>query len=317
VSIGRLPRTVEDIDPTWTGPPARGLRFKVRKPRLPWRYAPRTKEGGLVQGCGNRSIRWGRFPSAQEVEQWRVKNCLPRQAIREFNPGGPESGTLAGARRAPGLFDSNWGTPFPLTRREQRALQEGQAVPDPLFAPPTTPNPGNWIDDKLRRIRGTFGPTQFQTPKSYLRFCPEGGFLISCAGPDFAVEWYGGSVKLTPSQVEDFNEAYCRPQQCGLGRRIPPPPGYKEFYRVSKPRNAAVLLKASCQRVPEPGPVVMDVPLPPIPPAPAAPAPAISTSGCPPGWGLCRTQVGIGCYPLSMCMFPATQAEFDALITGG
>jgi hypothetical protein len=228
-------------------------------------------------------MRWSYDPGPQVRAEWFKKYCGPRKGRRLFDPGGAESGTLAGARRAPGLFDENWDREFPLTRKERETLAAGGQVLDPFFAPPTTPNPGNWIEDKIKRIRGTFGPTLFQTPKAYTRFCKDGGFGITCAGPDGEVGWTGGTVPLTPLDVDRFREAYCSPGQCQTAGKVAPPSGYTEFVVKTTPRNPAVRLKASCQPVLAAEPVIMDVPLPPGAPAVAPPADwscAASERGC-------------------------------------
>lgn len=259
------------------------IRFKVRKPKLPWTYKPRSIERRIYTECGGRRIYHDKYNGPQGVAAAVAKLCGPRKRARDFGVGGPEAGTLSGARRVAGLFDSNWATDFPLTRAEQRALQEGRLrfdadtgtltetalrpglkVPvslDPFFAPPTTPAPANWIDDALRRVRGTFGPTKYQTAKGWLPFCPAGGRGITCAGPDGEVGWTGGTIPLTPLDVQRFKEAYCAPGQCQTGGKISPPPGYKEFVIKTKPHNPAVLLKASCQPVLAPELVIMDRPL--------------------------------------------------------
>lgn len=187
----------------------------------------------------------------------------------------------------------------------------GEEPLDLFFAPPTTPVPENWIDDKLRRIRGTFGPTQYQTPKGWLRFCPEGGYGISCAGPDGEVGWTGGDRPLTELEVAQFKDAYCAPGQCQTGGKITPPAGFKEFVVKSAPRNPAVLLKASCQPVLRPDPVIMDVPLlgPGAAPEPPPPPLVGITKGCPPGWIWCIGLTGIRCFPREICFQPATAAD--------
>lgn len=262
-----------DNDPVASRQMGRTGRVKVRKPRLPWTYKPRSTERREYTECGGPRIYRDKFTDMQGYLRAVRKACGPRRTAREFDVSGAEGGTLVGARRAAGLFDDNWDKQFPLTRKERELLEQGKPIPDPFFAPPTTPAPENWIDDKLRRLRGTFGPTQYQTPKGWLRFCPEGGTGITCAGPDGEVGWTGGSRALTPLEVERFKEAYCAPGQCQTGGKISPPPGFKEFVVKMKPRNPAVLLKSSCQPVLAPGPIVQDVPLE-APPPPGPPPPS-------------------------------------------
>lgn len=289
----------------------RRIRFKIRKPRLPWTYTPRSRERRVYTECGGKRIYHDKYFDAQGIAAAVRKACGPRKIRRTFDPGGPEAGTLYGARRAAGLFDENWDREFPLTRKERELIAAGQPVPDPFFAPPTTPAPENWIDDKLRRLRGTFGPTQYQTPKGWAPFCPEGGFGITCAGPDGEVGWTGGTTPLTPLDVQRFKEAYCAPGQCQTGGKISPPPGYREFVVKVKPRNPAVALKASCQPVLAPEPVVMDVPLPPPGPPPEQPAPTapLITKGCPVGWYWGIGLTGIRCVPIGLGAPPATAAD--------
>jgi hypothetical protein len=278
------------------GPP----RLRRKKPKLPWTYEPRSKTNRIYSECGGKRIYHDQYSSAQGVQDAINKACGPRKIAREFDPGGPESGTLVGARRAPGLFDSGWGESFPLTRKEQQAYQEGTLRPDPFFAPPTTPHPSNYIEDKLQRLRGTFGPTPYQSPKGYFAFCPQGGYGISCAGPDGEVGWSGGSTPLSGLDVKRFTEAYCAAGQCQEGGRITPPPGYKEFVVKTKIRNPAVAIKASCQPVLADLPVIQDVrQLPRVGSGPAPPLDGV-TKGCPPGtrWALGLT----GC----SCQTPAT-----------
>lgn len=291
------PRFALEIDRTVPPRAGHARRFTVPKPRLPWRMRPRAPRDQWGVECGGRIKRWSYDPGPQVRAAWFAKHCGPRQAARSFDPGGPEAGTLAGARRAPGLFDWNWGTPFPLTRAEQKAMQEGRArydpetgtlveqelrpgrkelvAVDPFFAPPTTPAPENWIDDKLQRLRGTFGPTKFQAPRGLLPYCAKGGFGITCAGPDGEVGWTGGTEPLSAADVARFRDAYCNPGQCQTGGKISPPAGYREFVVKVKPRNPAVRLKASCQQWAVAPPVVTDVPLPPlaVPPLPLPGAP--------------------------------------------
>lgn len=278
------------------GPP----RLRRKKPRLPWTYEPRSKTNRIYSECGGKRIYHDQYSSAQGVQAAINKACGPRKAVREFDPGGPEAGTLVGARRAAGLFDYGWGEQFPLTRAEQQAYQEGAPKPDPFFQPPTSPHPSNFVEDKIAQLRKTFGPTQYVSPKGYFPFCDQGGFGITCAGPDGEVGWTGGSTKLTPLDVDRFTKAYCQAGQCQEGGRETPPPGYKEFVIKTKPRNPAVAIKASCQPVLADLPVVMDVRL--LPRVGEAGPAAIDgiTKGCPPGtrWALGLT----GC----SCQSPAT-----------
>jgi hypothetical protein len=264
-----------DDDPVASRQLGRTGRVKVRKPRLPWRYARRSTTPREYTECGRGRIYRDQFTDMQGYLRAVRKKCGPRKLAREFDVTGAEGGTLVGARRAAGLFDDNWDKQFPLTRKERELLEQGKRPEQFFFEPPTTPAPENWIDDKIRRIRGTFGPTKYQTAKGWLPFCPQGGLGLTCAGPDGEVGWVGGSVPLTPLDVQRFKEAYCAPGQCQTGGKISPPAGYREVVVKTKPRNPAVLLKASCQPVLAPAPVVMDVP----PGAPPGPAPAP-----PPSW---------------------------------
>lgn len=308
-----------EIDRELSSRDGRRIRLKIRKPRLPWRYAPRSTERRVYTECGGPRIYHDKYLDAQGVAAAVRKACGPRKARRVFDPGGPEAGTLSGARRAAGLFDENWDREFPLTRKERELIEQGKPVPDPFFAPPTSPAPENWIDDKLRRIRGTFGPTKYQTPKGWLPFCPEGGYGMTCAGPDGEVGWTGGSRPLTPLEVARFTEAYCAPGQCQVPGKISPPPGFKEISFKMKPRNPAVALKASCQPVLAPEPAIMDVPLGPPEPVPAAPAglPPAITKGCPPGFGWLISDIGIGCRPLELPLRRATAEELLYFGIGG
>jgi hypothetical protein len=286
---------------------------------LPWRYAPRSRERRLYSECGTGKIYHDLYADAQGLAEAIRKKCGPRKLRRTFDPGGPEAGTLSGARRAPGLFDENWDREFPLTRRERELFERGAAPEEFFFEPPTTPAPENWIDDKLRRIRGTFGPTKYQTPKGWLPFCPKGGYAISCAGPDGQVAWVGGDRPLTPGEVEDFKAAYCAAGQCQVGGRISPPTGFKELVTKTKPRNPAVQLKASCQPVLATAPVVVDVPLAPPGPVPVPP-PTVTgpiTQGCPPGYFWAVTSIGIGCRPIGFPLRAATAEELLYFGLGG
>jgi len=316
VVIFSEPRGQYDVDPDASRPDLRRTRFKVRKPRLPWTYAPRSKERRLYTECGGPRIYHDRYSSPAGLAAAIKKACGPRKMVREFDPGGPEAGTLVDARRAAGLFDSNWDREFPLTRKEREALGAGALVPDPFFAPPTSPAPENWIDDKLKRIRGTFGPTRYTTPKGLLPFCPEGGFGITCAGPDQEVAWTGGTTPLTPLDVARFKEAYCAPGQCQTGGKLTPPAGYKELVIKMKPRNPAVRLKASCQPVLSPEPVIMDFPPPPAGPVPA-PSPAAPvgiTAGCPAGWYWAIGLTGVACSDPALHRQPATAEQLIAIL---
>jgi len=276
-------RWAADLDPAAVSRPGRPARFAVRKPRLPWTYTPRSFARRTYTECGGPRIYHDKYATAAGLAAAIKKACGPKKTRREFDAGGPEAGTLAGARRVVGLFDFNWDREFPLTKKERVELQATGDVLDAFFQPPTTPDPGNWVDDKLKRIRGTFGPTLYQTPKAYSAFCPDGGFAISCAGPDGEVGWRGGQVALTPLDVARFKDAYCAPGQCQTGGKIEPPAGYKEFVVKVAPRNPAVRLKASCQAVLAPEPVIQDVKL----SAPAAPPAAPPSWQCPPAFPTC------------------------------
>jgi hypothetical protein len=264
------------------------LRFKIRKPRLPWKYAPRPARFQIGINCGNRTIRWAKDPGAQVRAAWLAKNCGPRKSARQFDAGGPEAGTLAGARRVAGLFDEGWGEAFPFTRKEQQALQEGKTVAAPFFAPPVEPHPSSYIEDRLQRLRGKFGPTLFTTPASLARFCPQGGSGITCAGPNAEAVWVAEGRELTAQEKAAFTAAYCAPGVCIDGPKITPPAGVKERFIRVRPRNPAVAVKTSCQPVAQPGPVVTDFPI-----APAAPAAAPVTD-----WSCGATDagcIGINC----------------------
>jgi len=289
--------------------PGGTVRLRRRAPRLPWRYPPR-RTGLPYTECGGRVVkRWDHTPTAQEIIVAVARLCGPRKTARQFDAGGPEAGTLVGARRAAGLFDAGWGEVFPLTRKEQQAYQQGAAVPDPFFAPPTTPHPSNWIDDKLQRLRGTFGPTAYVSPKGYFPFCPAGGHGFTCAGPDGEVGWTGGSRPLTPLEAAQFREAYCDPGQCQEGGKLTPPDGFKEFVVKTKPRNPAVALKASCRPVLAPEPIVMDVVLPALPGEPPAPPPPYITKGCPAGSAWVVTTIGCRCDKLPTILPLADAAQ--------
>lgn len=217
--------------------------------------------------------------TAQQRAAWARKNCAPREAMRQFDAGGPEAGTLSGARRAPGLFDSGWGEAFPLTRAEQKAVQEGAALTDAFFQPPTEPHPSNWIEDHLKRLRGRFDAAQFTTPKALIGACPEGGFGMSCSGPNATVTWFKTSGPFTESEKAQYRDAYCKPGVCITGPVGSPPPGVKQtVYRYS-PRNPAVAVKASCRPEP-PTPVVTDRPLDPLAPPPPSPPPPTGPVAC-------------------------------------
>lgn len=326
-------RWVDEIDREHSTPDGKRVRVKVRKPKLPWTYAPRSTERRVYTECGGRRIYHDKYNGPQGVIAAVAKLCGPRKRARDFDPGGPEAGTLAGARRAAGLFDYNWGTDFPLTRAEQRALQEGRlrfdaesgqlietelrpgaqylGALDPFLAPPTSPAPENWLEDKFQRLSGRFGPTLFRTPDAYSRFCPTGGYGISCAGPDGEVGWVGGSTPLTPLDVQRFKEAYCAPGQCQTGGKISPPPGFKEFVVKVKPRNPGTALKASCEPKAAPEPVVMDVPVPPPAAVEMVPPPGtpLITKGCPPGWYWGIGLTGIRCVPIGIGAPAATAAD--------
>lgn len=276
--VAQGPRFEFDIDTSRPLDPRRPLRRRVRRARMPWRFKPRAQ--GFQEGveCAGKRMRWNTPQSAQTKAAWFAKNCGPRRTAREFSTAGAEGGTLVGARRAEGLFDYGWGTDFPLTRREQKRLQEGTAVPDPLFAPPTHPHASNWIDDTLRRIRGTFGATQYQTPKGWLPFCPPGGSGITCSHPNGSVIWRKVGSDLTAQERELFLRTYCAPGVCLTGSAGVAPVGITETIAYSRPRNPGTAEKASCQPLPAVQAVVMDVPVPP-PPAAGPPVTDWSCTG--------------------------------------
>jgi hypothetical protein len=166
------------------------------------------------------------------------------------------------------LFDEGWGQEFPLTRKEREAIASGKQVLDPFFAPPTTPHPSNWIEDKLQRLRGTFGATTFTAPASLSRFCPQGGSGITCAGPNAEVIWTVEGRDLTAAEKARFTDAYCKPGVCVTGSAGVAPEGVTERIIAVRPRNPAVAVKASCQPIAQPGPVVQDVATAPLGPPP-------------------------------------------------
>ena len=287
--------------------PGRPLRVRVRRPRLPWTYTPRSSTRRIYSECGRGRVYHDVYSTPEGLAAAIKKACGPRKARRQFDPGGPEAGTLAEARRAGGLFDENWDREFPTTRKEREVIAAGGQVPDFFFQPPTTPAPENWIDDKLKRIRGTFGPTKYFTPKAMQPFCPTGGYAISCAGPDGEVGWVGGDRPLTPLETKRFTDAYCAAGQCQTPGKTTPPAGFKEISSKVKPRNAAVLLKASCQPVLAPAPVIQDVPQPPAAPAPVAPG---GQWQCPPQQPTCLS-VSCECNGTQILHFlPGAPPEF-------
>lgn len=219
--------------------------------------------------------------------EWGRKNCAGKRGAREFFTGGPESGTLAGARRAEGLFDYNWGTEFPLTRDEQKALQEGRAVPDPFFAPPTTANPGNYIKSRIDRLRAKQNPTLYMTAEDIAQLCRPAGSGITCEGPNGGMSWTSTTAQLTPADVNRFRDAYCQPNTCARPGTATPPPGFTERAITTKPRNPAVAGRARCESAPI-TPILTTKPIPSTPPPPPPPVDYACT-------GYEQSCVGVNC----------------------
>jgi len=287
--------TPDDFEPD---PRGRGRRLRPRKPRVPWTKPRRPRGAREYAECGGPKIYRDRYDSAQGFAAAVRKACGPKKAAREFDVGGPESGTLVGARRAPGLFDDNWGTAFPLTRAEQRAMQEGELVTDPFFAPPTTANPGNWIADRLNQLRQRMSPTVYNTATGLRPLCGDPGYGITCAGPDGEVGWTGGTRPLTKEEAQEFLAAYCSPGRCLTAGLATPPAGYKEFIIRTKPANPGTASRFTC------GPAAIapvagtTLPLPSLPQPPAPPPPPQPiTNACPPTWYWAVGLTGCRCVP--------------------
>lgn len=241
----------------------RGLR--IPKPKVPWQRRP-PRAAVARTSCGNKSTTWRTNPTGQQIANWWAKNCGPKKAARDFAVGGPESGTLAGARRAEGLFDWNWGTDFPLTRKEQLALQNGTPIPDPFFSPPTDAPAGNWIADKMELLRRRMRPVEYSTALDINKLCGPGGSGITCEGPDGGVSWSSERGSLTKEDQARFREAYCGPNQCVTPGRVAPPAGFTERAIIAKPRNPGTAGKTGCRVAPI-VPVLSSIPIAPVAPA--------------------------------------------------
>ncbi len=189
-------------------------------------------------------------------------------------------------------------------------MQEGEAIVDPFFAPPTTANPGNWIADKLELLRRRMSPTVYNTATGLRPLCGDAGYGLTCAGPDGEVGWTGGSRPLTKEEAQSFLDAYCAPGRCLTSGLVSPPDGYKEILIRTKPAHPGTAARFSC------GPTVIapvartTLPLPalPAPPPPPPPAKPI-TNTCPPGWYWTIGLTGCRCMPAELNLPPATAAQ--------
>jgi len=210
--------------------------------------------------------------TAQQMTAWAAKNCSPRRAAREFHTGGPEAGTLVGARRAPGLFDENWGNSYPLTRKEQQRVAAGDPVADPFFQPPTYAYEGNWIADKLENLRKKMAGTPYTTALQLNKLCGPAGSMTSCSSPSGTVSWVSDTAIMTKADNARFAAAYCVPG-CQTGGRATPPAGFTERVVKTEPRNQSVKARFSCgPKPPEAEKIGPGLPPLALPPADTAPS---------------------------------------------
>lgn len=233
-----------------------------------------------MQSCNGKRRFFVTPPTAQDMVAWNRKNCPIKRTTREFHPGGPEAGTLTGARRAPGLFDDGWGTEFPLTRREQKKLQEGIPVPNPFFAPPTYAYEGNWIKDKLENLRRKMAGTSYTTALNINPLCGPRGSMTTCSTAHGTYQWISETTVLTQADNERFVAAYCKPN-CAAPGSAAPPAGFTQRNIVATSRNPDVRRAFSCPSNEPQLPII--TPLLPIIPdvvRAAAAAPPPVTLGC-------------------------------------
>lgn len=237
---------------------------------MPWTYPRRSKTPRVYSECGGKRIYHDVYSTPEGLQAAINKACGPKKAAREFDAGGPEAGTLVGARRAPGLFDENWGTPYPLTRRERRDLQDGLPI-DPFFEPPTDALPQNYIADRIEKLKQKMAPTKYTTAQQVNPLCGKSWAAITCEGPDGGIGWYSDGEKISEADAKRFTEAYCQAGKCQQPGSATPPPGVREVVIKVKPKNPAVAHRARCE--PE-ATVALISPkleeLPPLPPGPSA-----------------------------------------------
>jgi hypothetical protein len=250
---------------------------RVPKPKLPWSYPRRSSTPRVYSECGGKRIYHDQYSNPEGLQAAINKACGPKKAAREFDAGGPEAGTLVGARRAPGLFDENWGTPFPLTRADQRNLQDG-LPPNYFLEPPTEAAPTNYIADRFEVLRQKFAPTKYTTAQKVNPLCGKSWAAITCEGPDGGIGWYTEGEPISEADAKRFTDAYCQPNKCAHPGDATPPPGVKEVVIKGKPRNPGPAGRFHCE--PEAHVTLISPKLEQLPELPPGPAAGVPPSGC-------------------------------------
>lgn len=123
----------------------------------------------------------GKNPGEPGYDYWR-KWCAPQGYAHEFFAGGPEEGTLTGARRVDGLFDPHWGEPW-------AKLSPGTFDPSrPWFKLPGIA--GWWSPPGARPGQAPFTPDKNRVVNEHLHPLLSGSaYERLCKMPNQSIDW--------------------------------------------------------------------------------------------------------------------------------
>lgn len=249
-------RAIARHAPRLAKPAKRPARIKWPGPRK-----PRPPRDNGCMSCGTKKACRNHTITNAELIAWAQKACQTGERTRK--PGPAVGGTLAEARRAPGLWDHD--------RPIESGLKPNEAPVNPRLAETAAVVNAEAL---ARGGAGTFDPNTFITARvaswggaNALGFtCQNEGSTTQCFHNQTGVNksWSVVGRRFTPEELARFSQTHCRPG-CGsvpIGQGAPPDATTRA--RRLQPRNGAVRGRFDCRRG-TPPPLIPGVSLTPLP----------------------------------------------------
>lgn len=211
---------------------------------------------GTKRACRNHTI------TARELEAWAAENCQTGEKTRK--PGPAVGGTLAEARRAPGLWDYD--------RPIESGLRPNEAPVNPRAAEAIAASNAEAL---ARGGAGLIDPNgivssrvaNYGGPGLFGVKCMNEGSTVQCFHNQTGVNksWSVTGRRFTPAELARFSQTHC---MAGCGQAPisagAPPDAVTKARRI-QPRNGAVRGRFDCRKG-TPPPLVPGVALTPLPP---------------------------------------------------
>jgi hypothetical protein len=266
----------------------RAPRLKNARPRparVNWRRgrAPRKPRDNGCMSCGSKRACRNHTITKDEAIAWMLANCQTGERSRK--PGPAVGGTLAEARRAPGLWDADRpvesGAYTGDAALNPRAAEAAAALRNEALARGGDPlaDPSGIMTSRARDWGGP-GPLGIQ--------CQQPGSGTSCFDPRTGIErrWDVVGRTFTPAELGRFMKEQCTPRCDSVPVSAGAPPDARVAVKRIAPRNLAVKKRLDCRRQ-APPPLIPRTALKPLPAL--APTPGAET---PPK--VCRPDTVIG-----------------------